>query len=278
MSIYVNTAAVTMFDPFVKQTFQDRGFKLRNAARVRNNVVGSTVKFRKIGTAMAVQKAIQDMVHLNDTTYSEVTLTLQNYNVSDMSDIFSQAEINFDERTELAKTFAMGIGRRADQQVINALVASGTTNAIVAGGTGFTYEKFLTMNEYHSQNSSRTPGRMHVAVDAAAEADLLADDEFINKRYTEKALLDNGATLDGLDMFGYMWHVFGTMPEGGIPVAGGTHSAFSWNADAMGIAIGIDFRTTVSFENLYRSFLVSSDFKANAIAIDPVGIVKIDYV
>lgn len=278
MSIYINDVAVTMFDPMVKQAYQEKGFKLRNAVRMRNNVVGATVKFPKLGKGVASQKALQDDVALANLQWTDASVTLQNWNASDMSDIFGQAEVNFDEKRELAESLGLMIGRRSDQMIIDALENSSTANTVAAGGTGFTFDKFLAQNKFHTTNSTRTSGKMHIAIEATAEQDILNDSKFIDSDFTKKEVLDRGATLDGIEMFGYTWHVFGTMAEGGIPFSTPTYSAFSWNEDALGMGVGIDFRTTVDWVAMKRSYLVSCDYKANAVAIDAVGIVQIDYV
>jgi len=279
MSIYVHEAAVTMFDPMPKQAYQAKGFKLKNTVRLRNNVVGNIVKFPKLGSGLAQQKAIQDDVVPLNLVWSQATVTLQDWHAAEYSDIFSQREINFDEMRELAEALGMAVGRRADQQIISALSGSGTTNTIAAGGTGFTYVKFLTMNKFFTTNNIMAGSiKRHVAIDATAEEDLLAEEEFIESFFTKKMVLDNGSSLDGLDMFGYTWHVFGTMAEGGIPVAGGTHSAYAWAENAIGLGIGMDFSTEINYIPVKTSFLVTSKYKANAGAIDAVGIVQIDYV
>ncbi len=279
MSIYVNSEAIMLFDPMPKQAYQAKGFKLRNATRSRTNVIGSQVRFVKVGQGMAQQKAVQDDVVPLNLTYSHVTLTLQDWHASDYSDIFGQKEINFDEMNELSMALGMAIGRRSDQQIIDALKNSATANTIAAGAVGFTYEKFLEMNEFFTKNNIRNEGSVfHVVIDATAEKDLLAEIEFTSSDFTHKAVMDNGGSLDGLQMFGYMWHVIGNMTEGGIPVVSTTHSSFAWEQKAIGLGIGLDFATEVNYIPTKTSFLVTSKFKANAIAIDPIGIVQIDYI
>lgn len=277
MSIYINDAAVTMFDPMVKQAYQAAGFKLRGSMRTRQNVIGETVKFPKLAQGVAQQKALQDDVIPLNLRWSQVELTLQNWHASDYSDIFGQREVNFDEMRELAQALGKAIGRRADQLGIDALEASGTTNTIAAGATGFTFAKYLQMNKFFSKNNIGRGVKRYVALDYEGEQDLLNEDKFINSDFTKKQLLDNGGTLDGLNMFGYTWFVFGEITEGGIPVSGSTHSAFAWAEDSIGYAIGMDFSTETNYVPQKTSFLVTSKYRANAKAIEATGIVQIDY-
>lgn len=279
MSIYINNVAVTMFDPMPKQAYQSGGFKLKGSLRTRNNVVGNIVKFPKIGSGIAQQKALQDDVVPLNLGWSQATVTLQDWHASDYSDIFGQREINFDEVRELSEALGFSIGRRSDQMILNALENSGTSNTIAASATGFTYEKFLTMNKFMTSNNIRRAGTsLHVAINAVAEEDLLAEEEFIDNDFTQKRILDNGTSLDGLNMFGYTWHVFGDMDEGGIPVSGGTYSSYAWADNSLGMGVGMDFSTEINYIPMKTSFLVTSKYKANAVAIDAKGIVQIDYV
>jgi hypothetical protein len=277
MSIFVNNVAIDMFDPMVKQAYQSMGFKLRGTMRERTNVVGKTVKFPKIGKGIAKQKAIQDDVEPMNLTYSRPEVILQDWYASDYSDIFSQREINFDEIRELSEALGASIGRRADQLGIDALNASATTNVILSGATGFSFAKYLQMNKYFSKNNVAKGIKRYVAIDAEGEEDILNDDKFINNDFTQKRILDNGSTLDGLFMFGYNWIVFGDMDEGGIPVSGSTHTAFAWAQNAVGHAIGMDFSNEVNYIPEKTSFLATSKYKANAVSIDDEGIVKINY-
>jgi len=279
MSIYVNDVAVTMFDPMPKQAYQEGGFKLKNSVRLKNNVTGSTVKFPKLAAGLAQQKAPQDDVSPLNLVWTDATVILQDWYASEYSDIFAQREINFDEVRELSEALGYAIGRRSDQLIINALENSSTSNTIANAGVGFTYAKFLAMNKFMTDNSIRRDRtKLHIAIDGTAEQDILNETNFISSDFTHKQILDNGMSLDGMEMFGYVWHVFGDMVEGGVPVSGGTHSAYAWGQNAVGMGIGMDFSTEINYMPIKTSFLVTSKYKANAVAIDAKGIVQIDYV
>ncbi|MHA1447893.1 MAG: phage capsid protein [Candidatus Hodarchaeales archaeon] len=280
MSIYINNVAVTLFDPMVKQAYQAKGFKLKDTVRVKHtNGDARTVSFPKLGKGVATQKALQDDVTLANLNWTNQSVTLQDWNASDLSDIFGQANVNFDERQELSESLGMMIGRRSDQLIIDALNASGTSNVIAAGGTAFTYAKYLALNKYFAKNNINGNGmKRHIVMDYEGEQDVLNDDKFINSRFTEQQVLDNGGTIDGINMFGYTWHVFGDMDEGGLPVSSTTHKAFAYAENSVGFGLGMHFRTTVDWVPMKRSFLVSSDYKANAVAIDNVGIVEVSFV
>lgn len=273
MSVNLPDVAVKEFEAEVHAEYQSRGFKSRDAVRMRRNVVGSQLQFPKSGQGIAQQKALQaDVVPMN-VDYSPVSLTLQNWHASDYSDIFAQAEVNFDERMELVRTSAMSIGRRMDQMVIDALDASGTANTIAAGGANFTYAKVREAIGLLHKNNAGDNG-IYCFVSAGGEEKLLSETSLTSSDFVNSRVIENGG-LSGLKLAGVNWIVVGDMEEGGLPLTGSDRTCFMWDKVSIGMGIGIDFRTEINYVAEKLSYLVSSLFKANATAIDAAGIVDI---
>ena len=274
MSVNLPNVAITDFASDVHAEFQSRGFKTRDAIRIRNNVVGETVQFPKSGEGLAQQKAIQaDVVPMN-VTYTPITVNLQDWHASDYSDIFAQQEVNFDEKMELVRTSAMSIGRRMDQMTIDALDASGTVNTIVNGGTNFTYAKVRDAISQLHQNNAGDNG-IYALISAEAEKKLLDEEKLTSSDFVNSRVIENGG-LSGLKLAGVNWRVLGNMTEGGLTKVGNIRSCYMWDKMSVGMGIGIDFRTEINYVPEKLSYLVSSLFKANAVAIDATGIVKVD--
>lgn len=274
MSNQLTNVAIADFASDVHAEFQSSGFKLKNAVRMRTGVVGATLQFPVSGEGIAQQKAIQaDVIPMN-VAYTPVVLTLQDWHASDYSDLFAQAEVNFDERMELVKTSAMSIGRRMDQMIIDALDASGTTNTIANGGTNFTYAKVRqAISDLHENNAG--DNGIYAITTAAGEDQLLSESQLTSSDFVNARVIENGG-LQGLKLAGVNWIVIGNMTEGGITKAGNISSCYMWDKMSVGMGIGINFRTEINYIPEKLSYLVSSLFKANAKAIDATGIVKID--
>ena len=122
MSKFLTQAAVTEFDNEVKHAYQSMG-KLRNTVTTRTGVVGEAYKFTRMGKGIANQKASQADVTPMDIEHSRQTANLENWNAPEYTDIFDQAEVNFDEKQELAKTIAKALSRREDQIILDAISA-----------------------------------------------------------------------------------------------------------------------------------------------------------
>lgn len=276
MSKNLPIAKITLFDEMVHQEYQSTGFKLMNTTRKRTNVVGATVRYTILGEGIARQKAPQDDVSPMNPSYSVVEMTLQDWNAPEYTDIFDQATVNFDEQSELAKLIGKAIGRRMDQLIIDSMHDSTTPNVIVHGSTGFTYDKWRAMNKFFSANGIG-PERRHLAITADSEADLLDETKLTSSDFVQQQFINRGG-LDGVTIGGYTIHVIPSMREGGLPDVANIQTCFAWAEDSTGYGIGIDFRTEVNYIPEKTSWLVNGVFKANAVAIDNKGIVKIDTV
>jgi len=110
MSKTLSSVAVTEFDSMVKQAYQGMGM-LKPAVTQRNNVIGDTYKFRRMGKGLANQKSTSDLVTPMDVTHEFKTATLTNWNAPEYTDMFDAKDVNFDEKQELANTIAGALGR-----------------------------------------------------------------------------------------------------------------------------------------------------------------------
>lgn len=283
MSKFLSNAAVTEFDNEVKHQYQGAG-KLRNAVTVRNNVVGDTYKFARMGRGLANQKATQADVTPMDVSHTRPTATLANWNAPEYTDIFDQAEVNYDEKQELAETIAKAIGRREDQIIIDAMNA--VTFAATNDGnpeTGRVFDVSATANfsmallrsaRDHFQDIEADPSDQHIALKSAALQKLLEDSTVTSSDYNTVKTLVSG----DLDSYmGFKFHIIGTRVEGGLPGVTGDEIAFAWHKPALGLAIGIDMKTTVDWVAQKTSWLCNGMFKAGAVAREPQGIVKLQY-
>ena len=145
MSKTLSSVAVTEFDSMVNQAYQGMGM-LKPAVTQRNNVIGDTYKFRRMGKGLANQKSTSDLVTPMDVTHEFKTATLTNWNAPEYTDMFDAKDGNFDEKQELENTIAGALGRRCDQLVIDAMDAStpltSTVGTAVGGaGTNLTWLK-----------------------------------------------------------------------------------------------------------------------------------------
>lgn len=281
MSKFLTAAAVIEFDSEVKHAYQGMG-KLRNTVTVRTNVTGESYKFAGSGKGLANQKASQADVTPMDITYTRPTATLEDWNAPEYTDIFDQAEVNFDEKQELAMTIAEAITRREDQIIIDAMnngtydVAPGTDST---KGLLITAAAALTVADLRQASTKGLTKRgvegkdRTIALTADSLDQLLATTQVTNSDYNSVKALVNGE----VDTFlGFKFCVIETREEGGLPGDGTvTCTSFAYHKKAVGYAVGLDMKTTVDWIAQKTSWLSNGILKAGAVIRENAGVVKI---
>lgn len=268
MSVNLSSAASAQFDAEVKHAFQGVG-KLRDTVRIRNGVVGDTYNFRTMGKGLAAARGTtQSDVTAMDVSHAKVAATLGNYVAPEYTDIFDAAEVNFDERQELANTIAGALGRRLDQLVIDALSA-GTT--IAAGGTNMTLAKITEASKVLSDAGVPMSDRVMVCSPAAIEK-MLNDSTITSADYNSVRALMSGEINT---FMGFEWKMIETRTEGGLSITTNIRDCFAYHKSAVGLAIGIDVSTEVNYVPEKVSWLSLGKIKAGAVTIDTAGVVKV---
>lgn len=274
MAVSISNAFVTLFDAEVKQAYQAESV-LRNTVRLRTGVEGSTHKFPKIGKGVAQVRIPQTDVTPMNVSYSQATVTLSDYIAAEYSDIFNQAKVNFDERSELVQVVSKSIGRRADQLIIDALAASGTSNTVASsiGGanTNLNLDKLLAAKKAMDAGNVPMEGR-HILIHANNLSALLGETEVTSSDYNSVKALVAG---DVNTFLGFQFHTIGDRDEGGLSISSGDRVVYAWHQQALGMAEGMGIRTEINYIPEKTSHLVSSMFSAGAITIDAEGVVAI---
>ena len=272
MSTSLTAVQQVEFDALVKAEYQSLGFLLRDTVRVRRDVIGATVSFRKVNQIQAVATGYLQTVVIQDPNYTQTSAILQKYTAPTAVDTVQELTVNFDAKMENAMLVANALGRRSDQILINSLAVSpGST--IAEGGTNMTYTKYTDIIQFFDNNAVPLPERF-VAMSASNFRSLLAADQFVSTFYTQNRVLDKGFIREYL---GINLIIIPQMVEGGLPLSGGLiRKTFAWHKQSTGMGIGHDFRTEINYLPRETSWLVNGIFSAGAITIDNLGIIEVD--
>jgi len=275
MSTGLSPAFVTLFSEEVKQAYQAES-KLRNTVRLRTGVVGSTVKFPKVGKGVAsVHTPSTDVVPLN-STFSQATATLADYAAPEYTSIFDQAKVNFSERSELVQVCSKAIGRRLDQMVIDALDGAGTSLTVAnsIGGSNTNMNEAKLRDAHKQLNAKNVPaGDRYVLMHANNLNSLLSQTAVTSADFVAGRPLVSGQFGEYM---GFNVIVIGDMDENGLAIDGSSdRKCLAWHKHAIGLAEGISSRVEVNYVPEKVSWLVSALFSAGAVGIDAEGIVEI---
>ena len=273
MSINLSAVAVTEFDSMVKHAYANMGL-LKNAVTLRNNVVGDTYKFRRMGKGLANQKASSADVVAMSVGHEFKTATLANWNAPEFTDIFDAQDVNFDEKQELASTIAGALGRRCDQLVIDAMDASTPlTTAVAAGGTNLTIAKVNSAQvELRDQGVPNT--ELFAVIEAGGLGGLLADEKATSSDYQAVKALVSGEINT---LVGFQFIILETRAEGGLTEAANVVDSWFFQRPSVGLAIGIDMKTEINYVPEKTSWLTNGMLKAGSVVRDEGGLVKVQY-
>lgn len=273
MSINLSAVAVTEFDSMVKHAYANAGL-LKNAVTLRNNVVGDTYKFRRMGKGLANQKASSADVTPMNVGHEFKTATLANWNAPEFTDIFDAQEVNFDEKQELATTIAGALGRRCDQLVIDAMDASTPlTTAVPAGGTNLTIAKVNSAQvELRDQGVPNT--ELFAVIEAGGLGGLLNDEKATSGDYQAIKALVSGEINT---LVGFQFIILETRAEGGLTEAANIVDSWFFQRPSVGLAVGIDMKTEINYVPEKTSWLTNGMLKAGSVVRDEGGLVKVQY-
>jgi len=276
MSATLSSAAIAQFDAEVKHAYARSGM-LRGTVRVRTGIVGSTHRFPKLGKGAATRRTTQADVTPMNVAHTNATATMEDWCAAEYTDIFDQAAVNFDERRELATTIAGAIGRREDQLILDAIDAATVANTVSQhiGGTNTGLNTAKIRRAKRLLDAGGVPmgkGERTLAISAIGLEQLLGETVATSSDYAPvKALFDGEVDY----WVGFQFTTMESRDEGGIPLSSTIRTNYAYHRGALGLAVGIDFRTEVNYIPQKTSWLSNGLFKAGAVAVDVAGLVEI---
>lgn len=271
MSTSLTNVQQIEFDALVKAEYRSSGFILRDSVRMKYDVIGASVEFRKVNQVISVPTAYLTAVTVQDPGYNKVMCTLQKYTTPTAVDEVQELTVNFDAKMENAMLVSQAMGRRSDQIIIDA-VAADVGDTIADGGTNFNYEKFTKVLEFFDNHAVPSSDRF-VAMSASNFNSLMQDDQFTSSFYTRNNPVDRAHIREYL---GFNVKIIPQMTEGGLPISGNIQTALAWHKMSSGMGIGMNFRTEVNYIPQNTSYLVNGVFSAGAVVIDNRGTLAID--
>lgn len=129
MSTSIDEAFVRQYESEVHHLFQRQGGYLRPAVRTKDNIVGKSTTFQKIGKGVATTKARHGVITPMNQDHTAIECTLADFYAGDWVDKLDEAKTNHDERMAIAQGGAWALGRKVDDQILTAM--DGTSQSAV---------------------------------------------------------------------------------------------------------------------------------------------------
>jgi len=253
----IDVALVKQFNANIEILSQQKGSRLRNAVRLKLDVVGENTYIDQIGKTTAVRRTTRHGdTPLVDTDYKRRRISMVDYDWADLIDKADKLKMLADPTSEYSLNAAFALGRSMDDEVItNAFAtaytgkAGGTSttlpagNVIAVGASGMTLEKLLSAKEILDTNDVDPMEERYVAVSAKQIQDMLGISEFISADYNTVKMLVAGARTP----FAFMGFTF-------IPISATLLDTDSndyrrvicWAKNGLGLALSKDITTRVT--------------------------------
>lgn len=275
MSRSLSDAAIAAFASDVKHAYQARGNQLRRTVRTRDGITGSTYRFNKLGAGTATRRSTQTDVIPMNLVHTNVAATIEDWNAAEYTDVFDADKTSIDEKKELSFSIMSAIGRREDQQIIDALEATGTSltvaESIGGANTNLNVDKLRRASRLLGDNSVDEGPYAYVGSHIGKEG-MLGETEATSADYNSIKALVNG-DLNSFMGFDFNW--ISSRGEGGLDLSSNIRSNFAYAKSAVGHVKGKLSRMEINYIPTKTSWLCNFLFTGGAIEIDAGGVVDV---
>ncbi len=285
MSTSIDTSFITSYEAKVHEVFQRQGSYLKDAVRVKDNVVGSTAVFQKIGKGTATTKARHGTITPMNQTHTAPSVTLADFYAGDWVDKLDEAKVNINERDALASGGAMALGRKVDDQITTALDATTqTVITLTVTSKAAILASAIEFAEAAWDNDVPNDGQVYAVVTSRYWSQLMTMDQFQRAEYVSAegmSLMKGPMVGKGKwkDWMGIKWKM-----QTGLPGAGtATAKCFIWHKMSIGYAVAqaagnIAGQEAVAADITWHgdraAHFVNHMMSGNALLIDDTGVIE----
>jgi len=266
---------VKLFENEVIQAFQQQGTGLKNTVRVRDAANAEKVQFQVLGKMQTAERgAVNTPIPLQDVSYTPKVATVKNYVVSEMTDMFKNNQVGFDERQELVQSMAMAMMRRLDQIILDAIDTATISKTVAKNVSGSDDDMTVAaMSKAANLLGSDVPDQ---------DRHLLMHDNGFYHLINQSDVKDidisfNKALAEGRlpEYLGFNIHRMGDRGEGGLPLSTNDRTNYAWQKSAIGLAVNMEPRIEVNYEPSFGAWRTSGFLSAGAVVIQEDGVVEI---
>lgn len=273
-------AFIKQFEADAHLAYQQKGSKLRNTVRLRSGVKGSSIRFQKVGKGAASTKTRHGDIALMEAAHTFIDITLADYYAGDYVDALDELKTNIDEKGIIKDTAAYAIGRKMDELIITAAVA--TTNSLGTGAATNFHASDKALNAFNGLkkalfklNKAEVPDDgMRIVLVSPEIWELLMDvEKFASADYVGTDL----PYLKGTEARKYLNATW--MMHTGLTITGANDAQYTtclvYHKTAIGLGEGAFLKMDADWEGRKAAHFLSTCMSGNAGLIDVEGCVKV---
>jgi len=257
---------------------------LRPTVQQRNDVVGSTAYFNKLGTGTATTKSRHGEITPMNATHTQPSCTIVDFYAGDFVDRLDEAKTNIDVRMSYARTGAYALGRKVDDQIGVVLDStSQSTITITVTSSATVQATMLQFVEALDSNNVPNDGQRYGALSARCWSQLMTVNSFASADYVGANGLPFTEGVPGHRKF-KSWLNVNWCQHTGLPGSGtATSKVFVWHKDAIGygagkhagnIASNDAVSADISWQGTRAAHFVNHMMSGEACLIDDTGVIE----
>lgn len=269
----IDQAFITQFNKDMHLTYRQMGSKLRGLVRTDGQVVGSSVRFYKLGTLAATSKARNGEIPAQNPDHSYVTANMADSYVSLYVDQLDLTKLEVDLRKGYIDAGASAFGIKTDQTIIDAMSGGAT---VTLGDYGSSDDDNWTRNfalravQKLDERFVPDDGKRFGLITAAGWSHLMAIDQFVRADYVGPDLPFRQMGIEARTWLGVHWikHQY-------LPGAGTSQSKnYLFHASSVGHGINADVSSQWQWKNERWAWNMAGAMSMGATVIDANGIIE----
>ena len=285
MSTSITASFITDYESKVHEVFQREGSYLKDAVFLKDNVVGSTASFHKVGKGTATTKARHGVITPMNQTYTAPTATLADFFAGDWVDKLDEAKTNIAIRDTVARGGAMALGRKCDDQITTVLdTTTQSTVTLTVTSKATVLATAVEFAEAAWDNDVANDGQVYAVVTTRYWSQLMQLEQFSNAEWVGS----DGQTFRMGPAMGRAkwkeWNGIKWKMQTGLPGAGtATAKCFIWHKTAVGYAIAQSAGNVAGNQSVgaditwhgdRHSHFVNHFMSGQAVMIDDTGVLE----
>ena len=283
MATQVSNLFAVEYQEDVHHVFQRQGSYLKPTVRQKNNVVGSSTRFNKVGKGSASTKARHGQVTPMNADRSQIACTMEDYYAGDWFDDLDSAKTDVDEKAVIAKQGAMALGRKADELITTALNTTATEGTLTVTSKATVENSLLNMVEDLISADVPLDGEVYGLLTPRGWTQAMKVESFNSADYVgpDGSSFKSGAAVGVKfkEWNGVKWQAHTGLPGVGTSTAENyvyhkTAAGFAMGKHAKNVASNPAVMADITWNGPEAAWFINHCFSAGACLIDATGVVE----
>lgn len=286
MSNSIDQSFIRDYVADVHAVFQRMGGYLRNTVRTKDNIVGKSTTFQKVGKGTATTKARHGVITPMNQDHTPIECTLADFYAGDWVDKLDEAKTNIDERMAIAQGGAWALGRKVDDQILTQMALT-TASTLTFAVTSLIAVRNSLIEIVEAMDAADLPddGNRYVLLTPRAWSQAEVVEQFSSADYVsegEKSFANGSQTFGRWKSWrGAKWGHHTGLP--GVTTA--SAKCFAWHKNGVGFATGAhagnaaqngSVSADITWHGDRASHFVNHMMSGGACLIDDTGVIDID--